>query len=684
MRSTTQPYTTASYGSGYPSGASGYKQGYGYGDPRAVEREREVVPPPLRTTSSSTSVGSSASRAYAQSPLGFASVSSSGAPPNVNPQRHQRAASDTRFSALGYPSYTGERGERGGGGYAGVTGVGYSRDPLPLKDPYTSPTPFSPFSNQLRDNSEDSESRRSNTPQQSTYQHPSQYQPHSLNHQVPPQRVFSPEISLHHGGGSRASSYHPAASSPHVGGNTFSDSESIHGYESFGGRNTYSSVSAFSREHIGAVGIGAGSIRPATASARYSTGASVGVGVPSRYLTWDPRSTPTSAATPLNPNTRFAPTPSRGPHTHPGSAAAAYPAPPQRTASDPDAFFHRTSAVTLGDVPRRRVEFGSAEVLEDTESIASSGARASTRPTLTPQYPSRPGSAAGSAIAGPMSPRMRARSSEPGHLGVQEGAAAHSSLPPALGSNSRLIQGLLERTASVGGMLGKEGRPAVGVQGSTAATTAIPLARSPLTKVAGSTEKGSVQGKENAAGPAVNGTPAPTAEAGTPKPMASTLLQSTSSALARPCSAQSHVDKSFRRLGASRDVSKGAPPEPAHQGDTLAAEIESARQSVGQLEKRFSTSPGLPQQRQQMVKTASVDRGTFEASVAYMSRNLRQAARTAIEMHKILRIDTALEAHKLAMLRNMAEGHVSQLRALDNMLEVLRSTEGVNILVEPI
>ncbi|KAJ3258916.1 hypothetical protein HDU77_002102 [Chytriomyces hyalinus] len=375
-----------------------------------------------------------------------------------------------------------------------------------------------------------------------------------------------------------------------------------------------------------------------------------------------------------------------------------------------DPFFDRLRDSSTSSLTRKRVEFGSSSDIEDIDDSASVRSDAihsasqlhrqrypshgpstynrnsmrspapstsstfnPSRLSLTPNYPladpsspklgymnissSRAGSVAGSAagsVSGGMntwnSPRMRPKTAEPSlhqsHHSTSSPlspttssantATAYSSLPSALGANSRMIQTLLEKS------------------------NLSPRASQTTPRVSDTESR-----QENAQKQESNRPQTTTAAASEQTP------KSVAASMAHPAPVANNADpdsKSVRRLGASRDLSNDV--------------------------QRDAESPKAHSSSSVSLTSARDGRESYEATVIYMARNLRQSVRLSLEINRLLSslnqqqqqqpttatstrtapdsstTPTTSTAHpQLAHVTGLTQNLVSLLRSVDGVME---------------
>ncbi|KAJ3400638.1 hypothetical protein HDU80_006737 [Chytriomyces hyalinus] len=376
-----------------------------------------------------------------------------------------------------------------------------------------------------------------------------------------------------------------------------------------------------------------------------------------------------------------------------------------------DPFFDRLRDSSTSSLARKRVEFGSSSDIEDIDDSASVRSDAihsasqlnrqrypshgpsiynrnsmrspapstsstfnPSRLSLTPNYPladpsspklgymnissSRAGSVAGSAagsVSGSMntwnSPRMRPKTAEPSlhqshhstSLSLSPTASsattatAYSSLPSALGANSRMIQTLLEKS------------------------NLSPRASQTTPRVSNTDSH-----QENAQNQESNRPQTTTAAASEQTP------KSVAASMAHPAPVANNADpdsKSVRRLGASRDLSNDV--------------------------QRDAESPKAHSSSSVSLTSARDGRESYEATVIYMARNLRQSVRLSLEINRLLsslnqqqqqqqpttatptrtapdssNTPTTSTAHpQLAHVTGLTQNLVSLLRSVDGVME---------------
>ncbi|KAI9344410.1 hypothetical protein BDR26DRAFT_857778 [Obelidium mucronatum] len=330
------------------------------------------------------------------------------------------------------------------------------------------------------------------------------------------------------------------------------------------------------------------------------------------------------------------------------------------------------------------------------------------KPTLTPNYPtgshsSRPPSAAGTAPSenmGPFSPRLRAASVEPiPNIAPVE----HSNLPKKLGSHSRYIQSLLEKTGrSSGSSVNLTLSPNVGFAGipSTPQTAnnsfgdrsspSYPVQHNHQRKTSASESE---ERKESA--PRNDPTITPTqATSGLMTTAVDGEIDNFATIKRSKPSVNSLKEVSARAAGSSTPTThKESGTVKGNVGnregnDSLVGEIDSIRNQMGVLERRFGSTNGAgvpaatktasPKQpitapvatvvaveKENAGLTAALK--AFETAVIYISRNIRQTLRNAIEMNKMIQA-----SHPGANQQSTG----STLRALDSMMELMRPNEG--------
>ncbi|KAJ3010078.1 UNVERIFIED_CONTAM: hypothetical protein HDU68_002338 [Siphonaria sp. JEL0065] len=221
--------------------------------------------------------------------------------------------------------------------------------------------------------------------------------------------------------------------------------------------------------------------------------------------------------------------------------------------------------------------------------------KAAPKPTLTPNYPihgSRPPSAAGTGNEGPFSPRLRATSVE-----TTAAAAEHSNLPKSLGSHSRYIQSLLEKTGRAGSGSGSVSNSPKGngsPQVSNVVVTTVP-----------SEKPGSVQQQQQPSTPVEkkDQQQQPIREtavkqhdpAVTPTPATSTLSKDDQAVDNFATIKRSKPSLQNNSYSASATTNSQATIKNSGSSDSLAGEIYSIRNQVGLLERRFgAASSSLP------------------------------------------------------------------------------------------
>ncbi|ORY48717.1 hypothetical protein BCR33DRAFT_848070 [Rhizoclosmatium globosum] len=366
------------------------------------------------------------------------------------------------------------------------------------------------------------------------------------------------------------------------------------------------------------------------------------------------------------------------------------------------------------------------------------------KPTLTPNYPTRPSSSQGlssdphystrpGSATGHVSeqsyssPRLRANSVG-GPLSPTSSQAPpvveHSTLPKSLGSHSRYIQSLLEKTATTkpaaSSPLANSTSNSPTASPNPPSTTPQQQSQQPQQQTfttkqysqpqpQPSTSKSDQKPQQPQPSPTTTQQPQPTPNQQQPhhhqtepsKPLRRLKNQSLSGSSLREAASSPESGAALaelQRAAAAASASASSTVSMANgnaSSDSLVGEIEGMKSQIGLLNLRFGGGSGgggsgggggggaaTPVLAVGKVgaggATAGVkDRQAFETAITYISRTVRQSYASAVEINKLISSGGAGGAANGAILLNMVENHVAQLKGLDGMVELMKVNERI-------